>query len=113
MAAKKEAKKKGRQAGVNKSAAIREYMASNPDAKPKDVVAGLKEQGLEVAVGLVNQVRSKRSGGAGSGGGRGRGRGKSGDLFSADDVFRVQKLASELGGVGKLQSIVDLLARMG
>jgi hypothetical protein len=39
-----------------KAKAVRDYIAANPSAKAKDVVAALKEQGVEVAVGNVYQV---------------------------------------------------------
>jgi len=48
--------------GVNKSAAIREYLTSNPDAKPADVVAALKEKGIDVKPGLVGLVKYAKSG---------------------------------------------------
>jgi hypothetical protein len=43
-----------------KSAAIREYMASHPGAMPKEIVAALKEQGVEVSPNLVSILRAKQ-----------------------------------------------------
>ena len=33
--------------GVNKSQAIRDYLAANPQASPNEIVAGLKQQGVK------------------------------------------------------------------
>jgi hypothetical protein len=44
---------------VNKSAAIRDYLSSHRDAKPKEVVAALKEQGIDVSPNVVSIVKAK------------------------------------------------------
>lgn len=49
--------KSGSDTGLNKSQAIRDYLAEHPDAEPKDVVAGLGEKGLVVTPGLVGLVK--------------------------------------------------------
>lgn len=43
----------------SKSAAIREYMAAHKGAMPKEIVAALKEQGIEVSPNLVSILRAK------------------------------------------------------
>lgn len=48
--------------GVNKSDAIRKYYDSNPDAKTKDVVKALGEQGIDVSPALVAGVRARHQG---------------------------------------------------
>jgi hypothetical protein len=63
---------RGKTEGVNKSQAIREYLAANPNAMPIDVIAGLKEKGINVSRGLVGLVKYKKSGK--KAGGRKRGR---------------------------------------
>lgn len=42
-----------------KSAAIREYMAAHKNAMPKEIVAALKEKGIEVSPNLVSILRAK------------------------------------------------------
>jgi hypothetical protein len=42
---------------VNKTRAVTDYLAANPDAAPKDVVAALKKQGVEVSPGSVYTIR--------------------------------------------------------
>ena len=49
------AKKKN---GVNKSLEIREYCAANPKAKPLEVVAAMKEKGINVNAQFVSTVKS-------------------------------------------------------
>jgi len=44
---------------VNKSAAIREYLKSNADAKPKEIVAALAEKGITVSPNMVSIVKAK------------------------------------------------------
>ena len=44
---------------VNKSQAIRDYLGVNKNAMPKDIVAGLKEQGVEVSPNMASMVKAK------------------------------------------------------
>lgn len=43
---------------VNKSFEIREYYAANPKAKPLEVVAAMKEKGIDVNAQFVSTVKS-------------------------------------------------------
>lgn len=47
------------EAKVNKSAAIREYLASNANAKPKEIVAALAEKGITVSPNMASIVKAK------------------------------------------------------
>lgn len=49
------AKKSG---GPNKSQAIRDFYAANPEAKPKAVVEALAGQGIEVSAAFVSTIKS-------------------------------------------------------
>jgi len=44
---------------VNKSAMIREYLDGHKDAKPKEIVAALKEKGVDVSPNMVSIVKAK------------------------------------------------------
>ena len=44
-------------AKVNKSLAVRDYLALHPKATPKDVSAALKDQGLDVSPNYVSIVK--------------------------------------------------------
>lgn len=46
--------------GPSKSESIRGYLSDNPLASPRDIVAGLKEKGIEVSDGLAKMVRYAR-----------------------------------------------------
>jgi arginine repressor len=46
-------------AEVNKSDAVRQYMATNPNATAKEVVANLKRTGIKVSLSLVAKLKSK------------------------------------------------------
>lgn len=53
------AKKTG---GPNKSQAIRDYYAANPEAKPKQVVEALAAQGIDVSPAFVSTIKSTSKG---------------------------------------------------
>jgi hypothetical protein len=44
--------------GPNKSQAIRDYYAANPEAKPKQVVEALAAQGVDVSAAFVSTIKS-------------------------------------------------------
>ncbi len=46
----------------SKSQAISEFVAANADAKPRQIVEALKEQGIEVSLGLANKVKYGKPG---------------------------------------------------
>lgn len=114
------AKKKAR---GNKSQAIRDYLASNPNATAKEIVPALKKQGLTVTAGLVNNVEST------SGPKRGRkkrGRKKSGrkkgpararrttgsSRLSLADLQEAKRLADQLGGVQEARAALEALEEL-
>lgn len=97
---------------VNKSQAVRDFLDANPAADSKAVIAGLGEKGVKVTPTMVYYVRSKlkqasrrekRERVAASSR-------QSGAQDPIDVVRRVKNLAREVGGVGNLKQLVDLLA---
>ena len=46
-------------AKVNKSAAIRDYLKANKKAMPKQIVAALKEKGIDVSPNMVSIIKAK------------------------------------------------------
>lgn len=44
---------------LNKSAAVREYLKEHKQAKPKEVVAALKEQRIDVSPNMVSMIRAQ------------------------------------------------------
>ena len=97
---------------INKSQAVRDFLAGHPDADTKTVVAGLAERGVKVAPTLVYFVKSKQR--------QARRRAKrdraaessrqSGSQNPVEVVIRVKDLAREVGGIKNLKLLVDLLA---
>ena len=62
MAKKRKTKpnsKAGGEPKVNKSAAVRDYLKGHKQAKPKEVVAALKEQGIDVSPNMVSMIRAQ------------------------------------------------------
>jgi hypothetical protein len=110
MAASKKGGSSG--AGLNKSDAIREVLAQNPGAGPKDVVTLLAGRGIKVAPSLVYFIKSKAK--------QAQRKQKRARVAAASErtgtgnpvevVLRVKDLAREVGGIGNLKILVDLLA---
>ena len=75
----------------NKSQAIRDYLTANPGAMPKDVVAALKEQGIDVQANVVSVTKSNMN--KKKGGKKKKGRGRT------------------AGGPNKSQAVRDYLAQ--
>jgi hypothetical protein len=108
------AKKAGSENGtpINKSQAIRDYLAGNPTAGSKDVVAGLAEKGLKVTPALVYLIKSK----AKQAKRRAKRRRFDESSRGTDSVNpialfqKVRDLAHEVGGYKNLKKLVDLMA---
>jgi hypothetical protein len=108
------AKKAASESGtpINKSQAVRDFLAGHPTADTKAVVAGLAEKGVKVAPTLVYFVKSKQR--------QARRRAKrdraaessrqAGSKNPVEVVLRVKDLAREVGGIKNLKLLVDLLA---
>jgi hypothetical protein len=59
VAKKSKAAAGGTATKVNKSALVREYLQTNKDAKPKEIVAALKEKGVEISPNMVSIIKAK------------------------------------------------------
>jgi hypothetical protein len=97
---------------VNKSQAVRDFLAGNPRADTKAVVAGLAERGVKVAPTLVYFIKSKQRQ-AKRRAKRDRVAASSGQMAARNPVevvLRVKDLAREVGGIKNLKMLVDLLA---
>jgi hypothetical protein len=97
---------------VNKSQAVRDFLAEHPKADSKAIIAGLGEKGVRVTPTMVYYVRSKLK--------QASRRAKrervaessrrSGASDPVELVLRVKGLAREVGGIRHLKQLVDLLA---
>lgn len=113
------AKKKG---GSNKTAAIKDYIASNPNAGPRDVSTALKEKGLDVTPQYVSTIKSK----LGLGGGKRR-RGRPGRPAGAsaatagrkapssvvyENLVEAKKFVQSIGDVERARRALDAYANL-
>lgn len=95
-----------------RSAAVREFLAENPSASPKTVVAGLKEKGIEVSEGLVSVIKYRKpSGGAGRRGRTAFQLGANGDI-SANALLEVKRVVDALGGFEKAREALTTLEQL-
>ena len=121
--------------GVNKSAAIREYLAQSPDATAKEIVPALADKGIEVSAQAVSSIRhmlkqngapkkkrakktaAKRTTAAAP---KKNGRKKktakrrtapvaTSKDFTATDLAQAKKLADSLGGISTAQKALETL----
>ena len=97
-----------------KSAAIRNYKASNPTAKPKEIAEALSKAGDKVTSAFVSTVLSndRRKGKKRKGGRPGRKPGRPAAAGGFDSLVQAKKLADQLGGVAKAQAALDALAKI-
>jgi hypothetical protein len=91
-----------------KSAAIREYLEANPNAKPKEVVEALKAKRMSVSAQMVSVLRGKQKRNPG------RGRPKAGANGPAgiESLLEAKKLVSSLGGVEEARQALSTLAKL-
>ena len=99
--------------GVNKSQAIRDHLAANPQATPNEIVAALKQQGIKVSPGLASNIKytSGRAGGKKRRGrppGRGRTIAANGAL-SVTDLIEAKRVAEQLGGIEQAKQALATL----
>lgn len=110
---------------VNKSAAIRDYAAANPLAKPREIAEALAAQGISVTPHIVSQVlyNAKKKGN----GARPRKKavrraasitkagGRRGKRAASDDfelLFEAKRLAELVGGIDRAKNLLDQLAKL-
>lgn len=107
--------KRAQDGEVNKSEAIRQVLKENRKLSVKEVVATLGEKGIEIKPNLVYFIKGKIRGN------RGRRRRIRNDVANAvasnaiadplTAVRKVKALALEVGGLRKLQALVEALAQ--
>ena len=97
---------------TNKSKAIREALAENPQARSQEIVAVLAAKGLKVAPTLVYYVKSRQNVARRK---AKRERASEASRTRAESnpvemVLRVKDLARDVGGFQSLKQLVDVLA---
>jgi hypothetical protein len=105
------AKTKRKQGGVNKSAAVREILAKDPNTPTRDVIATLQQRGIKVHPNLVYLMKSKM---------RSQRRKHKRQMLEnsqqlgianpVDLILEVRRLSEKTGGIRHLKKLVDVLA---
>lgn len=88
-----------------KSAMVKAYLAEHPEAGPKEVVAALKEKGVEVTTGLVSNIKSTSKPKTETA----KTETASPAMGIGDAVEEVARLASKVGGIDQLAKIVNAM----
>jgi hypothetical protein len=117
-------KKRGGKRANSKSAAIRAYLSTHPDAGPTAVCAALKARGVVVTTAHVSNVKAAMLKKAGTTGGaatngvahakRGR-RGRkpaASDSVSLSQLVEARKFAAQVGGVEHAVGLLQTLAKL-
>jgi hypothetical protein len=99
-----------------KTKAVRDYIAANPTATPKEIVAGLATTGMRIKVGLANSLKYGK---------KKRGRRRSSTVASAarraptsngavtvDQLLEVKRLADSLGGMSQVRQALETLEQL-
>jgi hypothetical protein len=97
---------------INKSEAVRGFMAAHPQASTREVVAALAGKGVKVTPALVYMIKSKARH-AKKRARRDRAVASSRGMAAADPVAlirSVRELGERVGGIQNLKRLVDLLA---
>lgn len=118
-------KKRGGKRANSKSAAIRAYLSTHPDAGPTAVCAALKAKGIAITPAHVSNVKAALGRKAGKVGGaatngashakrgrRGRKPAVSGDTVSLSQLVEARKFAAQVGGVENAVGLLQTLAKL-
>ena len=98
---------------VNKSAAVKEILAKNPDAPVKEIVARLASEGIEISENYVYSLKKKRKGGRPTGSkavAQSSAKASNSATITIEDIEAVKALAEKLGAE-KLHQLADVLAK--
>ncbi len=97
---------------LNRSQAIRDFLAKDPAAAPKAIKTGLAKQGIEVSNSLVNAIKYGRpKTGPGKRGRKAVSKSAAGET-SFDALLGAKELADKLGGVQRAQQALSMLQRL-
>ncbi len=108
---------------VNKSKVVRDYLAANPTATPKEVSAAMKDQGIDVTPNYVSIVKYQTKSLKGKGKKRGTASessaavkkatiSKASDTFSLEILLQAKKLSESLGGIDAARQALSALSRL-
>ena len=105
---------KKKKTGVNKSQAIRDHLAKQPDDGPKAIVVALRKKKIKVTEALVSNVKYVKSGKT-----KRRRKKKAAttqstvsDKISISTLVQAKKMADQLGGIEKAKTALAALAKL-
>ena len=106
---------KKKTAGINKSQAIRDHLAKQPDDGPKAIVVALGEKKIKVTEALASQVKYVKAGKK-----KRRRRKKKAattqrtvsDKISISTLVQAKQMADQLGGIEKAKTALAALAKL-
>jgi len=104
---------------VNKTQAVRDFLAENPDATTKDVVAAMNKQRITVSPNYVSTIKTNMKA-------KGKGKKKvaakkkaapkkqeaADDKISLSALKEAKKLAERLGGIEQAKQAISALAQL-
>jgi len=95
---------------ISGSQAIREYLRDHPGAKPKEIKAGLRQQGIKVSTGLIGSVKHHATKAQNNSRVvRSAARYMDGEAVSLRELVEVKKFADGLGGVDRVRQALEAL----
>lgn len=100
--------------GVSKSDLTRDYVAKNPAASPKAIVAGLKAEGVDVSLALASKIKYDRAekGGAKKGGRKKKAR-SGGGAERGQKAEAIRSAARSIGGKVRPRDVIAMLKEQG
>ena len=101
----------GKKRKVNKTQLVKDYLAENPAAPPKDVAAALKGQGVSVTPAYVSTIKSSMKAKPRKKVARKK-RAATGDKISLSALLEAKKLAAKLGSVEKAKGAITALSQL-
>ena len=102
-----------------RSQAIRDYLAINPEAGPKEIVESLRAAGVKVTLGLASNIKYGGNRPKGKRGRKGRRsavrvavRRNGAAAVSVVELVEVKRLADSLGGLDQVRQAVEALEQL-
>ncbi|MEX2187002.1 MAG: hypothetical protein WD875_09425 [Pirellulales bacterium] len=100
---------------VNRSQAIRDYLAKSPKASPTEIKEALAKEGIEVSDSLISAVKYKKKAKGKRGKKRGRPAGATAKAasVSVESLVAAKKMVNQLGGIAAAEKAIGILKRLG
>lgn len=97
---------------VNKSAAIRAYLAGNPSKAPREIAAELKKDGIVVSAQFVSTVKSTTGKSATKRDPKGQGPKSANGKISLEHLLAAKAIVEKIGDVDAAVAAISVLAKL-